>query len=323
MGRIRVTVVTLLGMTLAVASCSSAAGDQQTGSARRTTVESAPTPAALPAAQRIRIGSKPCGVLVVGDSVWVSVYADNTLVRVDRRTGKAGPPIPVGLQPCGLAFGAGSIWVEDYGSSELTQVDASTGRVRRTTKVGGSPFDVTFADGAAWVTDNLDGTVSRVDAASGRRTVVPTGGNPIGIIAAGGAVWAGLGTGQVARIDPRTAKVTDRLDTGAGAGWTAASGDDLWVMNGSAGTVSHIDARTGAVLRTVRVGPNPLDGDAADGVVWVPLKDGTLVRLDARTDGVTGRWTSGVADPFVVDVDHGQLWTADFLGTDLVQLVAP
>lgn len=265
------------------------------------------------------MGSKPCGVLVTPSTVWVSNYADGTLVAVDRATGVVRTTVEVGSQPCGLAQGAGSVWVEDYGSSELTRVDERTGRVLSTVEVGASPYDVTFGAGAAWVSDNLDGTVSRVDATTGRRTVVRTGGNPVGIVFAGGAVWVGLGTTEVARIDPRASKVTDRVATAPGAGWTAADGDDLWVMNGTAGSVTHIDTGTRAVVRTVSVGGTPLDGDADGGAVWVPLKDGRVVRLDAATDRLTGVWPTGVANPFVLDADADELWTADFNGTDLTR----
>src|SRR6478752_3682406 len=90
------------------------------------------------AAQRIHVGSKPCGVLVGPSMVWVSNYADGTLVAVDRATGVVRTTVDVGSQPCGLARDAGSVWVEDYGSSELTRVDERTGRVLATVDVGAS-----------------------------------------------------------------------------------------------------------------------------------------------------------------------------------------
>lgn len=325
----RALVVPLAALALVAAGCGGSTPASGTASSptslARSTATSPVSSSGAPAARadlRVRVGSKPCGVVIDGPRVWVSSYADSTLRRVDRTSGHAFAPVTVGSQPCGLAVGAGSVWVEDYGSSEVTRVDARTGRVQSTIAVGASPYDVTFAAGAAWVTDNLDGTVSRLDARTNARTVIRTGGHPVGIVAAAGALWVGTGN-EIVRIDPRQGAVTDRLPGRPGAGWTAASGDDVWVMNGQDGSVTHVDAAHRTVLRTVSVGPAPLDGDAADGAVWVPLKDGRVVRLDAATDAVTGTWTTGVTLPFVLDADGGQLWTADFSGTDLVRLVAP
>ena len=86
-------------------------------------------------------------------------------------------------------------------------------------------------------------------------------------------------------------------------------------MNGQDGTVTDIDAVHRRAVRTFAVGPAPLDGDAANGVLWVPLKDGRVVQVDAASDAVTQTWSTGVGVPFVVDADAGEVWTADFRGT--------
>ena len=110
--------------------------------------------------------------------------------------------------------------------------------------------------------------------------------------------------------------MTNRLTAGPGSGWRAASGHDVWISNVAAGTVAHIDAQHRKVVGTVAVGPSPQDGDASDGAVRVPLRNGVVVPLDARTEAVTARWESGVGNPFVLDADGDRLWTADFIGTD-------
>jgi YVTN family beta-propeller protein len=284
----------------------------------------APSAAADPAyvTARVVLGTKPCGNLQAGDRVWVSNYGDGTLQWIDRTTGVAGPPIAVGSEPCGVAVGGGSVWVENYGSDDVTRVDERTGAVQATVDVGTAPYDVTFARGAAWVTDYTDGTVSRVDAVTNRRTVVRVGGLPAGIAPVAGGVWVARTDGQVIRIDARTARVTDRLTAGAGASWTAYDESTLWVSNGQAGTVTRIDARRRTVVATVPVGPNPLDGVVVDGEVYVPVKDGRIFRVDASSNAVTATFDSSVADPFVITGADGELWAADFLGTDAVRIDA-
>jgi YVTN family beta-propeller protein len=278
----------------------------------------APDPAYVTA--RVALGAKPCGIQQAGDRVWVSNYGDGTLQWIDRASGEAGATIDVGSEPCGVAVGGGSVWVENYGSNDLTRVDERTGAVLATIDVGTAPYDVAFARGAAWVTDYTDGTVSRVDARTNRRTVVRVGGRPAGIAPVAGGLWVARTDGRVVRIDARTAKVTDRLTAGAGAAWTAYDDSSLWVSNGQAGTVTRIDAESRAVVATVPVGPNPLDGVVVDGQVFVPTKDGRIYRVDPATDTVTATFDSTVANPFVITGGDGELWAADYLGTEAVRI---
>jgi YVTN family beta-propeller protein len=271
-------------------------------------------------ADRVALGAKPCGIQQAGDRVWVSNYGDGTLQWIDRSTGAAGPTIEVGSEPCGVAVGGGSVWVENYGSNDLTRIDQRTGAVLATVDVGTAPYDVAFARGAAWVTDYYDGTVSRVDAATNSRTVVRVGGQPAGIAPVAGGLWVARTDGRVVRIDARTARVTDRLTAGAGASWTAYDDSNLWVSNGQAGTVTRIDAVHRRVVATVPVGPNPLDGVVVDDQVYVPTKDGRIYRIDPDTDSVTATFRSTVTDPFVITGGDGELWAADFLGTEAVRI---
>jgi YVTN family beta-propeller protein len=272
-------------------------------------------------ADRTALGSKPCGIQVAGDRVWVSNYGDGTVQWFDRHTGAASPPVEVGNQPCGVAVGGGSVWVEDFGSNEVTRVDQRTGRVRATIGVGGAPYDVAFAAGAAWVTDYADGTVSRVDARTGHRTVIDVGGQPTGIAPAAGGLWVGLGgSGDIVRIDAGSSRVTDRLKAAGGATWTAYSDDTVWVSDPTSGAVTRVDAVRRRVVATVPVGATPLDGVVVDGAVYVPDADGRIFRIDPATNTVTATLDSTVANPFVITGDDGQLWAVDFKGTEAVRI---
>ena len=270
---------------------------------------------------RIPLGSKPCGIQVAGDRVWVSNYGDSTVQWFDRRTGAASPPVAVGSAPCGLAVGGGSVWVEDYGSDELSRVDQQTGRVVATIGVGHAPYDVAFAAGAAWVTDYTDGTVSRVDARTNRRTVVDVGGQPTGIAPVAGGLWVGLGgSGEIVRVDARTSRVTDRLQAEGGASWTAYDEDTVWFSDPQSGSVTRIDAVTRKVVTTVAVGPSPLDGVVVDGSVYVPDRDGRIFRIDPATNKVTATLDSTTGNPFVITGAGGRLWAVDFVGTEVVSI---
>ena len=272
-------------------------------------------------AARVETGHKPCGILGVDGTVWVSNYGDNNLVAVDPESGEVGEPVSTGSAPCGLAAGAGSIWVEDYGSDQVTRVSMADGTVEATYEVGASPYDVTFADGAAWATNYADGTVSRIDAASGKVTAIDTGGTPIGIAPAAGKVWVGLGDAGIAAIDTGTGEVSDTIDTEGSAGWTAYDDDHVWVNVGS--TVVEIEPATAAITRTVAVGDKPLDGTVADGRVWVGdgAAEGNLYWFPVDGDDTEAQSVSSTLhNPFVAAELDGQLWLVDFVGTEVVRI---
>src|SRR4051812_45609517 len=102
------------------------------------------------------VGTSPCGVLVAAGSVWVSLYGDSELLRLDPSTLALKGKAKTARGPCGIAYGAGALWVEDYVDNKLTRVDAQTLRVLHSYRTANSPLDVTFAGGAAWVTGGSD-----------------------------------------------------------------------------------------------------------------------------------------------------------------------
>jgi hypothetical protein len=272
-------------------------------------------------AARVETGHKPCGILGVDGTVWVSNYGDDNLVTVDPESGAVGEPVPTGAAPCGLASGAGSIWVEDYGSDQVTRVAVADGAVQATYDVGSSPYDVTFAGGAAWATNYGDGSVSRIDAASGAVTTIETGGTPIGIAPAGGKVWVGLGDAGIAAIDVASGAVAATIETDGAAGWTAYDADHVWVNVGS--TVVEIDPATATITRTVAVGDKPLDGTVAGGRVWVGdgAAGGDLYWFPVEGDDAEAQSVpSTLQNPFVAAELGGQLWVVDFVGTEVVRI---
>jgi YVTN family beta-propeller protein len=294
---------------------SSRSSDDPAGSEATASATTAPAYVAA----RVETGHKPCGILGVGGTVWVSNYGDNTLVTVDPATGSVGAPVPTGSGPCGLAAGAGSIWVEDYGSDQVTRVSASGGTVEATYDVGDQPYDVTFVDGAAWVTNYADESVSRIDARSGRVTRIKTGGTPIGIAPAGGRVWVGLGEQGIAAIDTRTGTVTATIPTDGSAGWTAYDADHVWVNVDA--TVVQVDPATATISRTVAVGDKPADGTVVGDRVWVGDRGGDLYYFPVDGAGSQAESVpSSVHNPFVGAELDGQLWLVDFLGTEVVRV---
>jgi DNA-binding beta-propeller fold protein YncE len=117
-----------------------------------------------------------------------------------------------------------------------------------------------------------------------------------GVTVAAGAVWAiGGPSASVLRIDPRRGTVSDRIRIVSRSDYDApypiqieAGEGAVWVLSANTATVSRIDPRRRDVTTTVPVGAEHLPRRLAvgDATVWVAGGDGTLVRIDTRTEAV-------------------------------------
>jgi streptogramin lyase/predicted Ser/Thr protein kinase len=67
----------------------------------------------------------PLDLAVSGNTVWVASYLDDTVVRLDARTGKAiGDPIVVGRNPFALVTHGSHVWVTNLASGTVSRIDA-------------------------------------------------------------------------------------------------------------------------------------------------------------------------------------------------------
>jgi virginiamycin B lyase len=124
---------------------------------------------------------------------------------------------------------------------------------------------------------------------------MPGGSEPVlGIAVGNGAVWVALTTDNVvARVDPKTRRVTARIPVGPQPDGLTTSAGAIWVANKGGPSVSRIDPRTKKVVATVRVGPAKACCDDhmavtwGGGALWVTVtKLGAVVRIDSRTNKV-------------------------------------
>jgi DNA-binding beta-propeller fold protein YncE len=92
------------------------------------------------------------------------VTRDNdTVARVDPRTGLIRDSTHVGRFPVAVAVGSRSAWVADSAGDKVSEVDVRTGRLRRTIAVGDQPSGVALMAGAVWVVCTGDGRLFRID----------------------------------------------------------------------------------------------------------------------------------------------------------------
>jgi YVTN family beta-propeller protein len=181
--------------------------------------------------------------------------------------------------------------------------------------VGAQPYDATFAYGAAWATSNGVGELERIDPAKNRVVKRWKLTGAVGVVGAFGSIW-GAGSNGVLRVDPVTNKVVATI-AAPGAGWTAASGDAVWVTT-SGGAVARIDPATNTVAATVGLKAAVL-GDPAvvGGMLWVPqVRENSIAVIDPATNTVVRTVKAG-AGPFVVTEIAGEAWVPSWHGSDV------
>jgi YVTN family beta-propeller protein len=165
--------------------------------------------------------------------------------------------IDVGQFSFGLAAGGGSVWVGGLGAGDVQRIDPASGKVVAHITVGPRVFNLAPAPGAVWAISNVSSTA--------------------------------------VRIDTRTNKVTNTVPVGFGPYDIEWGFGSAWVSNSGEGTVSRIT--NGRVVKKIKVGTEPNGLTAYRGYLWVAdHTEGRLLRIDPRTNRVTGGATVAGAD---------------------------
>jgi virginiamycin B lyase len=112
------------------------------------------------------------------------------------------------------------------------------------------------------------------------------------------------------RIDGHTNAVVEIIKVGPRPGDVAIGDDAVWTLNRGDGSLSRVDLKSNRVVATVTMDASVADGVIAvgEGAVWVSARGVPLVRIDARTNRVTHRFT-GEGGGMVL-AGHGSVWVA-------------
>lgn len=221
----------------------------------------------------VAAGRGPCASLVVAfGSVWVPLCHDGTLARIDAKSlaVSAGVPARVADENGSIAAGVGSVWMLTDRRGVLARFDPDTNQPVAEIYVGADASSVAFADDTVWVTSERDNLLTRIDAHTNQ-------------------------TVETITVGPRPG----RLAIGEGG---------IWSLNRGDGTVSRVDPKTNTVVATIALGSTAAAGDLAvgEGAAWVSAPGIPLIRIDARTNRITHRFT-GPGGGAVVS-GHGSIW---------------
>jgi streptogramin lyase len=234
-------------------------------------------PRANKVVQRIEGFSKPCSGLAVGfGSLWVPNCGNQTLSRVDLKTGEIAKTISVSIADSegGLTTGAGSVWLLSSKKSVLTRIDPSSNSIVANVDLPEGCYNAAFGFGSVWVSCTKQNTVVRVDA--GTNAVLET-----------------IPVGPAPRF----------LSVGEGSVWTLNQGD---------GSITRISGSTNKVEATIQVGIPGEGGDLSvgEGSVWATTMGIPISRIDPRTNQVVQQFVGDGGD--AIRAGHGMVWLSNY-----------
>ena len=230
------------------------------------------------------------------------IREEDNVSRIDPKTNKVTATIHIREQPSGVAVSPGAVWIASTGGPSVTRIDPATNRVVATIRVGpnreccAERMGLTASGDAVWVANNAGRRIVRIDPRTNKVVDSIRLGHfmPCGFLAADrSAVWSAgaVCTGAVARIDPRSKRVTAKLAEPHAVGLALAFGS-LWVAVFESGDVDRIDPRTGQVAARLHVGGWPVRLGVGFGSVWVNDDKGRVLQDSAA--GLTApRWAQG------------------------------
>jgi virginiamycin B lyase len=225
----------------------------------------------------------------------------------------------------GLSLAACAVWSNASAApapdavGQVTARSISELKVTATISVGKVADWIRVTPTSVWVGSKGPFAVNEIDPKTNSViNTVALPGDPCGGIAADAEnLWVPLceaapATPKLAKIDLKTRKLTV-FDVGPGAkeGEIAAGAGSVWMITDAQGSLSRINAASGAVMAVVHVPAGSSNAVYSDGRVWVTRADGAeLTVVDAKTDKVMDNVTIG-QHPRFVTAGAGAIWTVD------------
>ena len=249
------------------------------------------------------------------DWVWVLNSNDGagTITRIDVGTSRRTSTFSVGGTPRNILAAFGSLWV---GTSEgrVYRIEPSTDLVEASWTLPNAGEQTAFEEdvGAGWLAvgpsavwagslralSRIDPTTSRLRSRASRTW---------GPMAYGyGSLWI-LGR-ELDRVSAATMRVVASIALVGGRVDVATGFGSVWVADDEAGTVLRVDSEQEAIVRTYDLGGSPHGVAVGAGAVWAASDDGTLARIDPRTDDVTVSEIGGA--PRSLDVGASEVWVS-------------
>lgn len=223
--------------------------------------------------------SKPCGGLVNAfGSLWSPNCGDQTIARIDPKSGKITATIPIGVGSASPAIVADStsIWLLADDKTTLIRIDPTGNAIVAEVRLPSACNSIAFGEGSLWVTCPKEGKA-----------------------------------GKVLRIDPKTNLVDKRIETAAQPISVAFGEGSAWILCKTEGKISKVDPKTNKVSATIDLSLPEAGGNVAfsDGSIWVTSTGFPITRIDPQTDKVAQQfWGEGNG---LLQTGLGSIWLAN------------
>lgn len=223
-----------------------------------------------------------CGALIVGfNSLWVASCKEQSVYRVDNKTGKILSKIHCGVADLkgeiSLAVGDNSLWILSDSAGILTRINSKTNTIQAKIAVSANSFCAVYGYNSVWITNTASNSVQRIDPNTNKVVaIIDVGKTPRFLAAGENGVWVfNQGNGSVSHIDPATNQVVAVIDAEVpGGGGDIATGAGLvWVRAGKGRLLQTINPVTNSVETIYK----PVSGSGAvrvtDHFIWVTAHD--------------------------------------------------
>jgi YVTN family beta-propeller protein len=224
----------------------------------------------------VHLGKTADWVAITPDAVWVGSTGPDAVSRIDPHTNAVTATVTLSGEPCaGLATGFGSVWVPLCGGRPtLAKVDQTTGTLTKVFPVGpaASEGGVATSQDSVWLVIDKRGTL--------------------------------------ARIDPATGAIRQRIQLPPGSYNPRYSDGRIWVTRAEGAQITSVDADTGATVAPIATGPGPRFLTDGAGAIWtLDQGDGTLTRVDARTHAASRIPLATPGHGGDIAFGEGMIWT--------------
>lgn len=179
--------------------------------------------------------------------------------------------------------------------------------------VGGAP-DWIAIDDLIYVSNKPKNSIVRIDPKANKTLPEVTGLNkPCSGLAVGfGSLWVpNCGDGKLTRIDLKTGKIGDSIQTGVAnsEGGIAVSSDSVWVLTKGNSTLARVDPLSNKIVAETPLPTGCFTAAYGLDAVWVTCTDANqVVRVDPLTNLVSAHIEVG-AKPRFLTVGEGSVWT--------------
>jgi streptogramin lyase len=184
-----------------------------------------------------------------------------------------------------------------------------------TFKVGRTADWVLATDDTVWVAATGPNSVQRIDPATNKIVArVGLGGEACAGLASGfGSLWVPVCAKKpsLVRVDTNKNKISGTLTVGPAGpeGGIAVSGDSVWLVSDSKGTLSRVDPTTNTVRQKIAIPAGSYNPIFSDGVVWISgVESSVLTAVDAVTGEVLASIPAGPKPRFLT-AGAGSIWT--------------